>query len=61
MKWLAWPLATALALSSSVSAQETQASVEKPLVQTAEQKRVDKVRADVMWRGAEWVRNRASG
>ena len=52
MKLLPWLLAIALVLNSSVSAQETAAPPEKPLVETAEQKRTEKIRAEVTRRGA---------
>ena len=52
MKRLAWPLAIVLMLNSSMSAQETPAPAEKPLLQSSEEKRTEKIRAEVARRGA---------
>lgn len=52
MKWIGWLLAIALAVNGSRLGQESQAQqVPSPRPQTAEQKRTDKIRADVTRRG----------
>jgi len=50
MKWLAWPLAVALAMSSTSSALKAQVSAESGTAQTPEQKKAAKIKAEV----AKW-------
>ena len=51
MKWLAWPLAVALAISCTNSASEGQVSAESVTAQTPEQKKAAKIKAEVARRG----------
>jgi len=51
MKWLAWPLAMALAMNSMSENLETKAPAENVTAQTSEQKKVAKIRAEVAKRG----------
>ena len=51
MKWMAWPLAVALAMSSTNSALEAQVSAESGTAQTPEQKKTAKIKAEVAKRG----------
>ena len=47
MKWLAWPLATALAISGMSESLETKAPAENAPAQTPEQKKAAKIKAEV--------------
>ena len=51
MKWLAWPLATALAISGMSESLETKAPAENAPAQTPEQKKAAKIKAEVAKRG----------
>ena len=51
MKWLAWPLAITVAVSSSTAGEAMHAQSAGSLVQTPMQKKADKIRAEVMRRG----------
>jgi len=51
MKWLAWPLATALAISGVSKSLQTKTPVENAAAQTAEQKKAAKTKAEVVKRG----------
>jgi hypothetical protein len=51
MKWLAWPLAMALAISGMSEGLETQAPTENATAQTPEQKKDAKIKAEVAKRG----------
>jgi hypothetical protein len=51
MKWLAWPLAMALAISSVSEGFETEAPAENTTAQTSEQKKAAKIKAEVAKRG----------
>ena len=51
MKWLAWPLAVALAINGTNSGLEAQVSTESGTAQTPEQKKAAKIKAEVARRG----------
>ena len=51
MKWLAWPLAITVAVSSSTAGEAMQVPSAGPLVQTPMHKKADKIRDEVMRRG----------
>jgi hypothetical protein len=51
MKWLAWPLVMALAISGMRERFETKAPAENATAQTAEQKKAAKIKAEVAKRG----------
>jgi hypothetical protein len=51
MRWLAWPLAMALAMSGINEGLETQAPAENATAQTPEQRKAAKVKAEVAKRG----------
>jgi len=51
MKWLAWPLAMALAISDMSESFETKAPAENAPAQTSEQKKATKIKAEVAKRG----------
>jgi hypothetical protein len=51
MKWLAWPLATALAMSGMSESLETKAPAENAPAHTPEQKKAVKIKAEAAKRG----------
>src|SRR5215475_15767853 len=59
MKWLVWPLETALAISGMGESSETKPAAEKAPTQTSEQEKATKIKKEVAKRGVgEKVRAR---